>query len=175
MATNYGMSLPAAQPPIPMGRQYRDSSGGNGLAGLLGLFGGLGTGGMGFLPTLGLQFGGSLLKGLSGLLGGKSDAEKRAEQVFALAKNRLGQSVLEPEQFMAQYQRSLAPQFTQEREKFAKMAGIESPWAFGEYARNKESTLSGLLAKLNMLNAQLTTQKDLGLLSTMLRTSAVGR
>lgn len=114
-----------------------------------------------------LNMAGGLAGGLAGLFRGKSDSQKRSGQVFGLAQNRLGQSVLDPQQYLAQYMRSLAPKFNKQAEGIGKRLGLDAGVAQGEMARSQQSTLSGLLANLSKFNAQMSTQRDMNLLQIM--------
>ena len=113
--------------------------------------------------------GAGLLGGLAGLLSGPSDSQKKARSVYGLAQNRLGQSVLEPSQYLAQYMRALAPQFNQQAEGINKRLGLDSGMAQGAMAQGQQSTLSGILADLSKFNAQATSNRDMGLLQLMLQ------
>lgn len=137
--------------------------------------GGLGSGSAEFnfnLPgpvnpfiTAGANAVGGLLGGLAGLFRGPSESQKRSRAIGDLALNRLGQSVLDPSQFLAQYAQSLAPQFNQQAESINRRLGLDSGLAQGALARHQQSTLSGILADLTRFNAQATAQQDLGLLN----------
>jgi len=121
-------------------------------------------------PLLGsslLNMGGSLLGGLAGLFRGPSQSQKSSRQVFNLAQNRLGQSVMDPQQYLAQYMRSLAPKFNQQAEGVSKRLGLDSGVAQGEMMRFQQPMLSGLLADLNKFNAQMSTQRDMDLFNIM--------
>ena len=96
---------------------------------------------------------------------------EKYQKVFGLAQNRLGQSVLDPSQFLAQYMQSLAPQFSQQAESINRRLGLDSGVAQGELARGQQSTLSGILADLTRFNAQATANQDLGLLNLMTRSA----
>ena len=118
------------------------------------------------------QFGGSLLGGLSNLLSGPSQAQRSARSVFNLAQNRLGQSVLDPSQYLAQYMQALAPRFTQQSERIGSRLGLDSGLAQKALAGQQQSTLSGVLADLEKFNAQATANQDMGLLQLMLNAGA---
>lgn len=115
-----------------------------------------------------LQTGGSLLGGLAGLFRGPTQAQKSARSVFSLAQNRLGQSVLDPQQYLAQYMQSLAPKFNRQAEGVGKRLGLDSGVAQGEMMRFQQPMQAGILADLNIQNAQLSAQRDMSLLATMM-------
>ena len=100
--------------------------------------------------------GGSLLGGLAGLLAGPSESQKRSRDIFNLAQNRLGQSVLDPTQYLAQYSQSLAPMFNRQAEGINRRLGLDSGAAQSALARSQQSTLSGILADLTKTNALAT-------------------
>ena len=145
---------------------------GGGGGGLAGLLAGLGSTNP---VTAGLFAGGqSLLGGLGGLLTGPSAQERRQEeafkqgrQVFALAQNRLGQSVLDPNQYLAQYMQSLAPRFNRQAEAINARLGLDSGLAQKGLAAGRQSVEAGLFADISKLNAQLTSQQDQNLLGLM--------
>lgn len=139
--------------------------GGFDLSSLLGQL----PGAMNPFAAVGAQLGGNLLSGLGSLLRGPTESQKRSRAVGNLAQNRLGQSVLDPSQFMAQYQQSLAPQFNRQAEGINRRLGLDSGLAQQSLARGQQSTLAGILARLTQFNAQATAQQDLGLLNLQLR------
>jgi hypothetical protein len=115
------------------------------------------------------QGAGAIIGGIGGLLSGPSESQKKARSVYGLAQNRLGQSVLDPSQYLAQYMRALAPQFNQQAEGINKRLGLDSGMAQGALAQGQQSTLSGILADLGKFNAQATANRDMGLLQLMLQ------
>lgn len=127
--------------------------------GLFGL-GDVGTGGL-------FSAGGALFGGLADLLGGKSDAEKRSTETFDLARNRLGQSPFDPDQYLAELQRSLGPQFNQQAEGINRRLGLDSGVAQGELARGQQSTLSSFLLQARQRADEATFRNDQFLLSLM--------
>lgn len=118
------------------------------------------------------QFGGQALGGLAGLIAGPSESQKRARTTFDLAQNRLGQSVLDPSQYLAQYMQSMAPRFGQQAERIGSRLGLDSGLAQKALAGQQQSVLSGIMADLMRFNAQATAQQDLGLLQLMGQTGA---
>lgn len=139
---------------------------GGGTSSIMSLLAGLG-GSTGFWPAMGLSAGGSLLGGLAGLFRGKSDSQKRSQQVFNLAQNRLGQSVLEPQQYLAEYLRSMVPMFNRDAGMVSKRLGLDSGAAWGEILRNQQSAKSGALADVMKFNANAMTARDTNLLQLM--------
>jgi len=124
--------------------------------------------GLGDLATGGLMgFGSSLLGGLGGLLAGKSDAEKRSEKTFNLAQNRLGQDVLQPEQYLAEYMRAAAPKFNAQAEGINRRLGLDSGVAQGEMAHSMQSDIASFMLNAKMQNDQMKSQRDNMLLSLM--------
>jgi hypothetical protein len=113
--------------------------------------------------------GASILGGLGGLFAGPSESQKKARSVYGLAQNRLGQSVMDPSQYMAQYAQSLAPMFNRQAEGINAKLGLDSGLAQQSMARGQQSTLSGILADLSKFNAQATANRDLGMLQLMLQ------
>jgi hypothetical protein len=117
-------------------------------------------------------FGGELLGGLAGLFAGPTESQKSSRKVFNLAQNRLGQSVLDPTQYLAQYMQSLAPQFNRQAEGINRRLGLDSGLAEQILASTQQSTLSGILADLTRFNAQATANQDLGLMRLMMQAGA---
>ena len=123
-------------------------------------------------PTgIGLNIGGRVLEGIGGLIGGKSDAEKRSEKVFNLAENRLGQNVIDPSQYLAEYMRSMAPQFNRDAAGVSARLGLDSGLAQQELASGRQSQISDFFFKGKMLNDQLKAQQDNMLMSLMAQLS----
>lgn len=148
---------------------YGNQGGGGSLTDIMQMFGG-GGGAPWWAGPAGMA-GGALFGGIADLLGGKSQGEKDLEKVFSLAQNRMGQSVMEPTQYLAQYMRALAPQFNRQAEGINRRLGLESGAAQGELARGQQSVLSGILADLSKFNAQMTMNQDLGLLNMMMQSA----
>jgi len=114
-----------------------------------------------------LQGGGGLAMGLVNLLRGPTTAQKSSQKVFNLAQNRLGQSVMDPNQYLAQYNRALRPQFTQQAEGIGKRLGFESGQGWGEMAKNQQSTLAQIYAEILKFNAGTMANRDSSLLGVM--------
>lgn len=162
-------SFPAAV--NPLGGGSGGSSGGGGGGGmdwLQKMMGGAGS--MSWAGPAGMA-GGALFGGLADLIGGPSQGEKDLEKVFSLAQNRMGQSVIDPSQYLAQYMRALAPQFNQQAEGINRRLDLDSGAAQGELARGQQSVLSGILADLSKFNAQATMNQDMGLLNLMMESA----
>lgn len=142
---------------------------------LLGLLKGLGfgpeTGLAGFLGgpvgALALPLGGKILGGLGSLIGGKSDQQKSAKDVYNLAKNRLGQNVLDPNQYMASYQQALAPRFNQQADQINRRLGLDSGVAQAELGSRQQAPLAQFYLDTKVQNDQLKHQFDNQLLSLM--------
>lgn len=137
-------------------KMYQDSMKGGGLFGL----GDVATGGL-------LGAGTTLLTGLAGLLGGKSDAEKRSEKTFNLAQNRLGQDVLHPDQYFADYFRAMAPRFNQQADSITRRLGLDAGVAQGELANSQQSSFAQFLLGAKQQNDILKSQRDNMLLQLM--------
>ncbi|MHC4463782.1 MAG: hypothetical protein ACYS30_20475 [Planctomycetota bacterium] len=136
---------------------------------LLGLFGkGGGIFGLSNPLSAGLLVGGSeLLKGLGGLIGGKSDEEKRREEVFNLARNRLSQAPTDPEQYVAQFKQAQAPQQRRRAATIEKRLGLDVGTAQGELAASQNEVLANFLLNAKMRADELKSQKENFLLSLM--------
>jgi hypothetical protein len=142
---------------------------------LLSILKGLGfsqpTGLAGFLggPVGGLvtSLGGDILGGLGSLIGGKSQAQKSARDVYNLAKNRLGQNVLDPNQYMASFQQSMAPRFNQQADSINRRLGLDSGVAQAELGSQMQAPLAGFYLDTKVKNDQLKAQFDNQLLSLM--------
>jgi len=156
----------------PFGLDLYSGGGATGSGSIPGVMGMLGGGGglfgLGDLATGGLfSFGSGLLGGLGSLFGGKSDSEKRADKVFSLAQNRLGQDVLNPDQYLADYMRTMAPKFNMQGETMNRRLGLDSGVAQGELAHMMDSELAGFLLNAKMQNDQLKSQRDDSLMNLM--------
>ena len=99
------------------------------------------------LVSAGLSLGTSLLGGIAGLIGGKSDMEKLQEQQmresmtrrsesYNLIKNRYAQSGNEPQQYLAQFMRATQEQRGREAEGVNQRLGLDSGVAQGEMLKN---------------------------------------
>lgn len=132
----------------------------------------LGIGGAtGFWPAVGLQAGGALFSGLSGLLQGETDAQKQAQSVSNLAENRLGQSYIDEDQYMAQYIRSLSPMFNQQAAGAAQRVGLDSGAAQGEMMRFQQPIIAGAQADIQKFGAGLTQQNDMNMMQLLAQLS----
>jgi len=141
------------------------STGGSSLDNLMKL---LSMGGSGFNPTdMAVGFGGQLLGGLGNLLRGRTDAQKNSKKVFDLAQNRLGQSVIEPEQFLAEYMRSMLPDWNNSAQALEKRLGLDSGVASGGLAMGRESDIAKFMLNAKLQDAQLKSRSDNMLLSLM--------
>lgn len=139
-----------------------------GLGELMKILGGGGFFGLGDIATGGLITGASaLLGGLGGLLAGKSDAQKNAGKVFNLAQNRLGQSVLNPDQYLADYQRASRERNQAVGERINKQFGLDSGVAQSEMAYRMESPLAQFMLQSKQQADALKSQNDNMLLSLM--------
>lgn len=126
-------------------------------------------GGMG--PGLPMQlasaFGGPLLGAIGSLFQGESWGDKNAKKVSSMAENRLGQNVLDPQQYMSQYMRAMAPQLNQQGERIGQRLGLDSGVAQGEMAFQQQAPMAQFLLETGRLNDQLKAQRDTSLLSLM--------
>lgn len=120
-------------------------------------------------PWLGaaIGFGVPLLQGLAGLVQGESWQSKNKKQVFKLMQNRLGQSVLDPSQYMNDMQRAMAPKLNRQGEAINKRLGLDSGVAQGELAYQASFPLMEYFAQAKMMDAQMRTQRDMALLQSM--------
>lgn len=130
--------------------------GGGGLAGL-GLTG----------PGALLGLGGGVASGLAGLLRGKSSSQKSARKTFNLAQNRLGQNVIQPEQYLADFTRAMLPSWNKESAAITKRLGLDSGVAQGALAESRQSSIAEFMFKAKMMNDQLKSQSDNALLALM--------
>ena len=166
---NTGFDMGALQQ-LQQSGSGRASSGGGGFD-MNALLQQLGIGGTGFWPAVGLQAGGALFGGLADLFAGKSDAQKQAQSVSNLAENRLGQSVLDPDQYMAEYMRSMLPQFNQQANAVSTRLGLDSGAAQGEMMRYQMPIQAGAHADISKFNAQATAGQDQFLMQLMAQLS----
>ena len=145
------------------------SSSNDALSKLLAQFGGGGgLFGLGDLASGGLlSAGGALFGGIAGLLGGKSDAEKRSEKVFNLAQNRMGQDVLHPEQYMADYRRATAGENNRQAERINQRLGLDSGAAQTDIAFRQQDSLAQFMLNSKMQADILKSKKDDMLLALM--------
>jgi len=126
------------------------------------------SGGSGFSPlSMGMNFGGQLLGGIAGLLRGKSDSQKAAKSIYGLAKNRMGQNVIDPSQYMAEYMRSMLPEWNRSAQALDKRLGLDSGVAAGALAESRESSIANFLLQAKMMNDQLKSRNDQFYMSLM--------
>ena len=136
------------------------------LIGLMGKSGGIF--GLSNPLSMGLLMGGSaLFSGLSSLIGGKSSGEKRREEVFNLAKNRLNQPVADPEQYVSQFRAARAPEQARSAEQINRRLGLDVGVAQGELATGQMQELARFLLGARMRAAEMKSQKENFLLSLM--------
>jgi len=136
--------------------ELRKALGGGGLFGL----GDLATGGL-------FSMGGSLLGGLASLFGGDSPTEKRAKETYNLAKNRMGQNVIEPEQYLADYKRAMMPEMNRSAEKINTRMGLDSGAAQSQLLYDMQAPLASFLLNAKMKNDVLKSQNDNMLMQLM--------
>ncbi len=146
-------------------------TGGGGFEALLAaLQGGAGAGlfGLGDVATGGLLSGGTaLLGGLSGLLQGESAAEKRQGKVFNLAQNRLGQDVLNPDQYLADFMRLQQERAGQVGERVNRQFGLDAGVGQSEFLRSTEPAIAQFMLQAKQQADVLKSQNDNALLSLM--------
>lgn len=135
---------------------------------LLSLLKGLGFAANPMSPLLsaGLDIGKSLLGGLGSLLGGGTE-RARTSEVYNLAKNRIGQNVINPDQYLAQYQQALAPRFNMQAEGINRRLGLDSGVAQAELGSQMQAPLAQFLLQAKQQNDILKNQNDNGLLQLM--------
>lgn len=130
--------------------------------------GGGGLFGLGDFGTMGLMsLGGNLLGGVAGLLAGETEQEKRGKKVFRLAENRLGQDVLNPDQYLADFYRSQVPEWNRMGENVGKRLGLDSGVAQGAMIDMIQPSIAKFMMNAKMQNDMLTSQQDSMLLSLM--------
>ena len=149
---------------IPTSYGGGGSSGGDAFSTFMASFAGSGGNP---LVAAGITAGGELLGDLAGLLRGETDAQKRAGKTFSLAENRLGQDVLKPEQYLADYMRTLLPQFNREAESINTRLGLDSGVAQGALAESRQSQIGSFLLDAKMQNDVLKSRNDNMLLNLM--------
>jgi len=161
----YGPGVPGAGTNRNTGQTTTDDS----FAALMNLFGNnKGLFGLGDLGTMGLfSFGGSLLSGLGSLLAGESPGEKRTKETYGLARNRLGQSVIEPEQYLADFYRTATPRIKRQGETIERRLGLDVGVAQGELWSSANEMLADFLLQAKMQADILKSQRDTQLLQLM--------
>lgn len=139
-----------------------NASSGPGLGAMMGMF----SKGMNPLLSAGLSFGTSLLGGLGSLIGGNPERDYRMK-VANLAQNRLGQNVLDPQQYMADYMRSQAPRWNQDNAAIDQRLGLDSGAAQSERMGLMEAPLAQFMLQAKQQNDVMKSQRDQNLLSLM--------
>lgn len=138
------------------------------LSSLMQQMGGGGLFGMGDAATGGMfTLGGSVLGGLAGLFRGESEGSRKARRVFNLAQNRLGQSILDPDQYMMDYYRAMAPQWNRAGEDIGRRLGMDSGVARGAMIDRIQPSLAQMMFQLKSRNDELMSSRDSQLLQLM--------
>lgn len=120
------------------------------------------------IAATGIQVGGGLLESFAGLLGGPSDAEKRATEVFGLLRNRLGGDVLgSPDQYMSDYLRQSSARWNPAAEGIQRRVGLDSPTGAAQLWKLMESDIAGFRLNVRMQNELAKATNDIALLRTM--------
>ena len=128
--------------------------------------------GLGDMATGGLlSMGSTALSGIASLIGGDSKAQKGAQNVYNLAKNRLGQNVLDPNQYMADYQRASRDRNQAVGSRLDKQFGLDSGVGASSMAYQMESPLAEFFLNMKTKNDQLKAQNDNALMSIMAQVS----
>lgn len=155
---------------------YGGGYGGQGdLGALMQMMQGGGIFGLGDVATGGLfTAGGALLGGLGQLMAGPSWGEKAAKETYGLAKNRLGQSVLEPDQYLADFMRSMAPMVSKEGMRISQRVGLDSGVAQGALWDAQTAPLAQYMFQMKSMADRLKAQNDNSLLALMGSLSARG-
>lgn len=145
----------------------------NSLAELLSLLGNnKGLFGLGDVATGGLlSMGSTALGGIASLLGGKSDSQKSAQNVYNLAKNRIGQNVLDPSQYMADYQRASRDRNQAIGSRLDKQFGLDSGVGASSMAYQMEAPLAEFFLNMKTQNDKLKAQNDNALMAIMAQVS----
>ena len=118
------------------------------------------------LAAFGISAGSSLLSGLGSALF-PSWGTKKKKEVFSMAQNRLGQNVLNPEQYLADYQRALAPRFNQQADAMNRRLGLDSGVAQGELGFQMQFPLAQFMFEAKQQNDMLKSQRDSQLMQLM--------
>lgn len=128
--------------------------------------------GLGDTATGGLlSFGGSALEGIARMIGGPTAAQKAARKTYGLAQNRLGQNVLDPNQYMADYMRTRGPANERTAERLNQRFGLDSGVAQSQLAYDMEAPLAQFLLQTKSMNDQLKSRNDNALLALMAQLS----
>jgi hypothetical protein len=134
------------------------------MTNLLKLMGGGGLAGGPVGALIGL--GGGILGGIgSYLAGGEQRAQRK--KVFSLAENRLGQNILDPAQYLAQYQRAMVPEVNAMGEAMSQRTGLDSATAWGGLWDRLNSMTSKFYLEGKMRNDELKSQRDATMLNIM--------
>lgn len=104
---------------------------------------------------------------LGGLLQGDTFQEKQAKKVAGLAENRLGQNVLNPDQYLADFMRLFAERQKNVGEAVDKKFGLDSGTGASEMFKSTEPFLAQFMLQAKQRNDELTAQNDNMLLSLM--------
>lgn len=104
---------------------------------------------------------------LSGLFQGDTFQEKQAKKVAGLAENRLGQSVLHPEQYLADFMRVFTERQKNIGGRVDKQFGLDSGVGASELFKQTEPTLAQFMLQAKQRNDELTAQNDNVLLQLM--------
>jgi len=111
---------------------------------------------------------GSLLGGIGGLFSGKSDDEKRREEMYNRLKGMLGQAQHpNTRAYLNRVQGSLAPFLNQIAGRASQRVGLDSGAAQGDIARANYGALQGAGAQYQMQSEQMQQQKLMQILQMM--------
>jgi len=130
--------------------------------------GGKGLFGLGDFATGSLiSMGGNVLSGLAGLVSGESWGEKKGKQTYRMAENRLGQDVLHPDQYYADYMRGATEKVQQNKEDVAAKADLTGGQAVGAMWDAQVAPLANFMLQFKARNDELKANRDSKLLSLM--------
>jgi hypothetical protein len=119
------------------------------------------------LLNAGLGAAGSLIGGIGSLLQGPSWGDKKAKEVYSMAQNRMGQSPLQPEQYLAEFMRANAPRFNQQAEGIARRLNLDSGVAQGEMTQQQQPAIASFMLQAKQRNDELKFQNDNNLMALM--------
>lgn len=145
---------------------FYSGGGGMDLGGLLGMLKGPNP-----LVQAGLMAGGELLSGISGLLKGESWGSKKAKEIYNMAQNRIGQSVIHPDQYLADYMRSQAPRWNQDNEAISRRLNLDSGVAQGERMAMMEPGIASFMLNAKQQADVMKSQNDNMLMNLMAQLS----